>query len=189
MVCPRCILVVNQIHSDIGLNPKSVLLGEIELFEMADDETLQLLNESFLAVGFEILKDPDKQLAEAIKNAIIMKVQQGCIEPHFSLSTYLKSKTFKDYSTLSKVFSALEGFTIEKFFILQKLEKVKELLLYKQMPVKLIAQKLGYSSSQHLSMQFKKVNKISPKEFSNLGAAARKPIDNVGTILKCTKYP
>ena len=179
MVCPRCILVVKQILSGIGVEPKSVLLGEVELHESVDEKTLQLLNKSLLDVGFEILDDPDKQLVDAVKNAIIMKVQQGNIEPHFSLSYYLKSNTLKDYSTLTKVFSAVEGCTIEKFFILQKLEKVKELLLYRQMPVKLIANKLGYSSTQHLSMQFKKVHKLSPKEFVKLGAAGRQSIDNV----------
>lgn len=179
MVCPRCTMLVEQLLTDCGLKAKNVLLGEVELFEKPTDEELQLLSCSLLKVGFELLTEPNKQIVENVKNLIIKKVQEVDLEPHFSLSSYLKSNTLKDYSTLTKLFSEVEGCTIEKYFILQKIEKTKELLLYQQMSISEIATRLGYSSSQHLSMQFKKVTKCSPREYLKQGAAKRKSIDNV----------
>lgn len=179
MVCPRCIMVVNQLLEEVGLQAKAVLLGEVELYEIPDEEQLQQFSAALLKAGFELLFEPHQQLVDKIKNLIIQKVQHGSIEPHFSLSAYLKRTTLKDYSALTKLFSEIEGCTIEKFFILQKIEKAKELLLYKQVTIKEIATTLGYSSCQHLSMQFKKVTGYSPRDFKNVGAPDRKPIDKV----------
>ena len=172
-------MVVKNILAENGLQALSVLLGEVDLKDDPSDEQIKEFQASLLKYGFELLNDPDKQLVEQVKNLIIKKVQQEKIEQHFSLSSYIKTETLKDYSTVTKTFSEVEGCTIEKFFILQKLEKVKELLLYGEMPVNLIAERLGYSSSQHLSMQFKKLTSISPKEFKRLGAVGRKPLDAV----------
>ncbi len=180
MVCPRCIMVVNQLLEEVGLQAKAVLLGEVELYEIPDEEQLQQFSAALLKAGFELLFEPHQQLVDKIKNLIIQKVQHGSIEPHFSLSAYLKRTTLKDYSALTKLFSEIEGCTIEKFFILQKIEKAKELLLYQQVTIKEIATTLGYSSCQHLSMQFKKVTGYSPRDFKNVGAPHRNSIDNVG---------
>ena len=179
MVCPRCILVVENLLTEHHLEAISVLLGEVVLKKDATEEQIKELQVTLMKYGFELLSDPNKQLVEQVKTLIINKVQQAKIEQHFSLSSYIKTETLKDYSTITKTFSEVEGCTIEKFFILQKLEKAKELLLYGELPVNLIADRLGYSSSQHLSMQFKKLTNISPKEFKKLGAIGRKPLDAV----------
>lgn len=181
MVCPRCIIVVKQILAEISCEAKEVLLGEIKLQEELSAEKLRLLTTKLNEVGFELIQDPNQRMVETIKKLIIEKVQSGFIEPHFSVSRYLKKSTLKDYSTLTKVFSEVEGCTIEKFFILQKLEKAKEMLLYGDLAINSIARNLGYSSPQHFSSQFKKIYQYSPKEFKEIGAAARKPIDNVYT--------
>lgn len=181
MVCPRCIMVVKQLLDEGKLKVKSVLLGQVELYKKPDKEQLEHLSRALSEVGFELLTEPHQRLVDKIKTLIIQKVQQGYIERHFSLSSYLKSNTLKDYSALTKVFSETEGCTIEKYFILQKIEKAKELLLYQEVSIGEIATRLGYSSCQHLSMQFKKVTKYSPKEFKAIGAKARHPIDDVIT--------
>jgi AraC family transcriptional regulator len=182
MVCSRCIMVVKQLLEEVGIKTRSVLLGEVELDEKPREEQLQQFNSALLQMGFELLTEPNQQLADKIKTLIIEKIQKGYIEPHFLLSTYLKGNTLKDYSTLTRVFSEMEECTIEKYFILQKVEKAKELLLYRQMTIKEIASNLGYSSCQHLSMQFKKVTGYSPKYFKKYGAKDRKPIDNVTVV-------
>lgn len=179
MVCPRCIMVVKQLLEETGIKAKSILLGEVELYEKPGEEQLRQFNVALLGMGFELLTEPHQQLVEKIKTLMIEKVQKGYIEPHFLLSTYLKSNTLKDYSTLTRVFSEIEGCTIEKYFILQKVEKAKELLLYRRMAIKEIAINLGYSSCQHLSMQFKKATGYTPKDFKKHGAKDRKPIDNI----------
>lgn len=179
MVCPRCVMAVSHLLEEAGLNATSVLLGEVELHSKPDKEQLEQFSAALSNIGFELLTEPNQRLADKIKTLIIQKVHHGRIERHFSLSNYLRNNTLKDYSSLTKVFSEVEGCTIEKYFILQKIEKVKELLLYQETAVSEIATQLGYSSCQHLSMQFKKVAGYSPKEFRLLGAIARHSIDNV----------
>ena len=179
MVCPRCIIVVRQILAEINIEAKDILLGEVELHEELSSEMLQFFTIKLTEVGFELLLEPNQKTVETIKKLIIEKVQSGFIEPHFVLSGFLKRNTLKDYSTLTKVFSACEGCTIERYFILQKLEKAKEMIFYGDMTINNIARNLGYCSPQHFSAQFRKVYKYSPKEFKVTGAAARKPIDNV----------
>jgi AraC-like DNA-binding protein len=85
----------------------------------------------------------------------------------------------KEYSYLSRLFSEVEGITIEQFFIQQKIEKVKEWLVYDELTLSEIAWKLGYSSVAHLSSQFKKVTGLTPSHFKNIGGRQRKPLDQI----------
>lgn len=180
MVCPRCIMSVEQILKENGLQPKSVQLGEVELLKEANKKQLQKLSDELQKVGFELLDDQKTQLIEKIKTLLIEKVQQGNIEEHFSIQKFLSNKILKDYSSLSKLFSEVEGITIEQFFILQKIEKTKEWLTYNELSLSEIAINLGYSSTQHLSNQFKKLTGMTPTAFKSLGAGLRKTIDKIG---------
>lgn len=179
MVCPRCIMAVEQILNDYNIQPKYVRLGEVELASEPTQQMLDQLSKDLFKIGFELLDDQKKQQIEQIKTLIIQKVQQGQVEDHFSISKYLSEKIFKDYSSLSKLFSEVEGVTIEQFFILQKIEKAKEWLIYNEQSLGDIAINLGYSSPQHLSSQFKKLTGMTPSQFKQLGALHRKPLDNV----------
>ena len=106
-------------------------------------------------------------------------MQSGDIEEHFSVSKLINEHIFKDYSSVSKLFSEVEGITIEQFFILQKIEKTKEWLMYDELSLGQIAFQLGYSSTQHLSSQFRKLTGMTPSQFKQIGASHRKPIDGV----------
>lgn len=179
MVCPRCILSVEQILKENKLPVKYVRLGEIELTKNPGKKQLQNLSDDLKKVGFELLDDQKTQLIERVKTLLIQKVQAGNIEEHFSVNKYLTEKIYKDYSSISKLFSGVEGITIEQFFILQKIEKTKEWLIYNELSLNQIAFSLGYSSTQHLSSQFKKLTGMTPTQFKSLGAKHRKPIDGV----------
>lgn len=179
MVCPRCIMSVQNILKENNLQSKYIQLGEIELLKIPGQKQLQKFSEDLNKVGFELLDDQKTQLIEKIKTLLIEKVQQGDIEEHFSLSKFLSKKIFKDYSSASKLFSEVEGITIEQFFILQKIEKVKEWLIYNELSLGEIAFNLGYSSTQHLSSQFKKLTGMTPSKFKSLGAGHRRAIDNI----------
>ena len=179
MVCPRCIMSVENILKENKLEPNYVRLGEIELVKTLNKKQLEELSDDLQKVGFELLDDQKKQVIEKIKNLLVQKVQQGNIEEHFSINKYLSQKVFKDYSSISKLFSEVEGITIEQFFILQKIEKSKEWLIYDELSLGQIAFNLGYSSSQHLSSQFKKLTGMTPTQFKSLGAIHRKAIDHV----------
>lgn len=179
MVCPRCVTSVEQILRKNGLGVKHVRLGEVELSNQPDEITLQRFAHDLRQTGFELLDDQKMQLIEQIKNLLIQKVQSGNVEEHFSVSKYLTEHIFKDYSAISKLFSEVESVTIEQFFILQKIEKTKEWLIYNEQSLGQIAFDLGYSSTQHLSNQFKKLTGMTPSQFKRLGAIQRKPIDSV----------
>jgi len=179
MVCPRCIMSVENILKENKLESKYVQLGEIELLKTPGKKQLQKFSDDLKKVGFELLDDPKTQLIEKIKALLIQKVQNENIEEHFSIHKYLSKRIFKDYSSISKLFSEVEGITIEQFFILQKIEKVKEWLVYNELSLNQIAFNLGYSSTQHLSGQFKKFTGMAPTQFKSLGAEHRKAINDV----------
>jgi AraC family transcriptional regulator len=179
MVCNRCIMVVKQELEKMNLQANHVTMGEVELLKPATDKQLKTLDERLKELGFELLDDQKQKQIEKIKNLLIKKVQSGELEEHFSITTYLTKALNKDYSYISRLFSEVEGITIEQFFLLQKTEKVKELLVYGEMNLSEISYKLGYSSVAHLSSQFKKITGLTPSHFKKLGSSHRKPLDKV----------
>ncbi|HEY5392861.1 MAG TPA: AraC family transcriptional regulator [Hanamia sp.] len=179
MVCPRCIMSVENILSKNNFAVNYVHLGEISLIKNLTEEQLGKLENDLNEVGFEILENQKRQLIEQIKSLLIQKVQQENIEEHFSIFKFLTENIFKDYSSLTKLFSEVEGITIEQFFILQKIEKIKEWLTYNELSLSEIAYKLGYSSVAHLSGQFKKLTGMTPTQFKKLGPFHRNSIDKI----------
>lgn len=179
MVCPRCISSVEQLLEKNSLQAKYVRLGEVELTKEPGKTKLQQFAQDLKETGFELLDDQKMQLIEKVKNLLIQKVQSGNIDEHFSISKYINDNIYKDYSSISRLFSEVEGITIEQFFILQKIEKTKEWLMYDEQSLSQIAFNLGYSSTQHLSNQFKKLTGMTPSQFKQLGASHRKHIDDV----------
>jgi len=179
MVCNRCIMVVEQQYKAAGIQPLQVKMGEVELARTPTKQQLATLDGLLRAVGFEILDDKKQKTIEQIKNFIISKVQSGDIEEHFSLSDFLGKKLHKEYTQLSRLFPEVESITIEQFYILQKIEKVKEWLAYDELTLSEIYWKLGYSSVAHLSAQFKKITGLTPSEFKKLNEKNRNALDKV----------
>jgi AraC family transcriptional regulator len=179
MVCNRCILVVKEQFTKAGIEPASVILGEVELNQPISKERLDQIQKDLATVGFEILDDQRKKQIESAKKLIIEKIQSGDVEEHFILSKFLSQKLIKEYSSLSRLFSEVEGITVEQFFILQKIEKAKEWLTYNELSLSEISWKLGYSSVAHLSAQFKKTTGMTPSEFKKLGLSHRRSLDKI----------
>ena len=177
MVCNRCIMVVKQELEALGLQPLHVSMGEVEPSKQPSAKHMQQLNTRLLQLGFEILDDQKQKQIEKIKSLLIKKVQSGQVEEHFSISAFLSNALHKDYSYISRLFSEVEGTTVEQYFILQKIEKVKELLVYGEENLSEISYRLGYSSVAHLSAQFKKITGFTPSQFKKLGSTQRKPLD------------
>lgn len=167
MVCNRCISAVQAIFDELEIEISNIDLGEVETMNEISDKVLQNLNSKLKSTGFEILEDSSKKQIEKIKNLIIQKISEEDITEEFILTEFLSSELNKDYSAISKLFSQNENVTLEQYFILQKIEKVKELLLYKEFNLTEISLKLGYKSVQHLSNQFKKITGFSPTQFLN----------------------
>lgn len=177
MVCNRCIIAVKNIFKDLNIAVKNIQLGEVETEKNLSKSQLQELSVHLKNIGFEILENQTKKQIEKIKTLIIKKILVLDIAEDFLLSKFLVSKLHKDYSSISKTFSLNENLTLEQYFIFQKIEKVKELLLYNEFTLTEISVKLGYKSVQHLSSQFKNITGFTPSEFKKLKDKNRNPID------------
>jgi len=179
MVCNRCIMAVKSSLVSAGLTPLQVELGEVELEENDIAEVRNQLNQKLQALGFELLDNKKTRTIEKVKNLITDVIQNKNSRLDITLSEYLKQEMYQDYSALSKLFSEVEGITIEKFYILQKVEKVKELLVYDELTLSEIAYRLNYSSAAYLSKQFKKTTGLTASHFKKLRPIKRKPLDEL----------
>jgi AraC-like DNA-binding protein len=179
MVCNRCIMVVRSELDKLGFNTLSVELGEAEIEQELSRDEKQRLTEVLQDLGFDLIDDKKSKLIERIKNLIIALVHEKDSQLKTSLSDYLTANLHHDYHYLSNLFSEVEGTTIEKFFINQKIEKVKELLVYDELSLSEIADRLNYSSVAYLSSQFKRVTGLTPSHFKNIKSIKRKPLDEV----------
>lgn len=179
MVCQRCISAVKTIFEKLEIHPISVELGEVEIFESSIESIYGMLEEELGKQGFEILNSKTSQTIEKIKTLIVDLIQNKNNQLKGSLSDYLAAELHQDYSSISKLFSAVEGKTIEKFYILQKIEKVKELLVYDELSLSEISYRLNYSSAAYLSNQFKKLTGLSPSHFKRLGKSKRNSLHDL----------
>ena len=180
MVCDRCIRVVNEELSKLGYEVKNVSLGEAVINSGKKEVDLDEIKKTLVNNGFDLVDDRNSKLIEKIKVLIIDKIhRQNDKLEKFSFSKYLSNELGVNYSHISSVFSSCESTTIEKFIIKQKIEKVKELLTYDELTLSEIAYKLGYSSVQHLSNQFKQVTGLNPSYFKKIKENKRKPLDHL----------
>jgi len=179
MVCNRCILVVKTELEKMKFHPLDVQLGEAVISEELSRDEVAGLNRRLNEFGFELIDDTRSRLIEKIKNLVIQLIQHGDGRLRVNYSDYIASRLNRDYNYLSHLFSDVEGTTIEKFIINQKIEKVKELLVYNELTLSEIAYSLGYSSVAHLSGQFRKVTGLTPSHFRQIKEKKRKPLDKV----------
>lgn len=180
MVCNRCIMVVRQVFESLDYPPVHISLGEVETATPIENDELDSLREKLTGFGFELIDDTKSQLIEKIKILVIELIRyKNEVEMKVNYSAYIESKLNKDYNYLSNLFSDVTGVTIEKYIINQKIERVKELLVYDELTLSEIAWKLGYSSVSALSAQFKKVTGLTPKHFKHIKDDKRIPLDKV----------
>ncbi len=180
MVCARCIAAVQRVLNDHDVPVKNIELGEIELLEDLPQDRIEALREPLHKQGFELVDDREAALIAKIKSAIVQLVHHnGSNGERVKLSDHLSAVLHKEYSSLASLFSEVEGITIEHFFLLQRLERVKELIKYGELTMSEIAFETGFSSVAHLSAQFKKLTGMTPTAFKDLGVG-RLPLDQVG---------
>jgi AraC-like DNA-binding protein len=180
MVCPRCIKVVKEEFEKLNISLLHVELGKVSTSGEPSSEQIKAIRKTLSENGFELIDDKKSKIIESIKTTIIEIIHHSAKVPDtVNSSDYIASTLGYDYSYLSNLFSSVEGITIEKYIINQKIEKVKELLVYDELTLSEISYQLGYSSVQHLSNQFKKVTGLTPSHFKKLKENKRKPLDTV----------
>ncbi|WP_203558453.1 AraC family transcriptional regulator [Bacteroides sp. 519] len=179
MVCNRCIMVVREEFKKLGIEPIQVELGIVETATPLTAHQRESIKSALNPLGFELIDDKRIRIIEQVKNAIIELIYTKNGDLKVNLSDYLAAKVHHDYSYISNLFSEIENTTIEKYFIAQKTERVKELLVYDELSLSEIADLLNYSSTAHLSTQFKKVTGLTPSHFKKVKENKRKPLDQV----------
>jgi len=172
-------MVVKNELETLGLNPIVVELGEVEIKEDNINDIKERLLKRLNSIGFDLIDDKKSKTIEKIKTLIIELIYNKSNNLSTNLSDYLSNSLLQDYNTLSNLFTEVENTTIEKFYINQKIEKVKELLTYNELTLNEIAFQLNYSSTAHLSNQFKKITGFSPSYFKQLKEKKRKQIDDL----------
>ena len=177
MVCQRCILTVETVLKDLNVPFIKVVLGEVDLVQDLSANQLKEVDKAFVKLGFELIETRVNKIIEDIKKRVLEYLQEGIPDRKRRLSSFITKALHYDYSYLSDLFSSIEGLTIEKYFIIQRIEKVKELIVYDQLSLTEIAYETGFSSVHHLSGQFKKETGINASHFKKIGAARRKSID------------
>lgn len=180
MVCDRCKMAVNQTLLAAGLHPLEVNLGVARVEENVSDEVKHdVLAPRLKALGFELLDDRRRQTIEQIKAAIIKLVHYRENNSSLNLSDFLQHELHQEYSTLSKLFSEVTSMTIERYYIEQRIERVKELLTYDELSLTQIALQMNYSSTAYLSNQFKQVTGMTPSAFKKLQGKGRRSLDKI----------
>ena len=179
MVCDRCKMAVSQTLQQVGLHPAKVELGEVSIEEDPSFVQLSTLRAALKELGFELLDDRRQQIIDHIKSALIRLVHYHDNQSSTNLSDYLSSELRQDYSALSKLFSEVEGKTIERYYIELRIERVKEFICYDELTLTQIALRMNYSSVAYLSSQFKSVTGMTPSQFKSMKGNLRTPLDKL----------
>lgn len=181
MVCQRCIMTVEGILNKTAIPFQKVTFGEVYIQHPLTDKQKEVLKTELELVGFELIDNHTTEIIEKAKQLIIKKArnEDDTKDVKLNLSKFLSDNLNYEYTHISSMFSAIEGRTIEQYFIEQRIEKAKELLVYGQLTLSEIAYELNYSSVAHLSGQFKKITGLTPSYYKEVGAAKRKALDKV----------
>ncbi len=179
MVCPRCLRAVKDIFEALDIKYNSIILGEVEVENPIDVELKKELQIKLEAIGFSLINDRKSQLIERMKALVIDKVHHSDTNENIKWPTYITNKLHLDYKYLSSLFSSVESITLEQYIINQKIERIKELIVYDELTLSEIAFKLNYSSVAYLSNQFKKVTGMTPTQFKRVVNKNRKSLDDL----------
>jgi len=181
MVCNRCIKVVREELEKLDYTIKKIELGEVVLTSDKKKFQLDKIKKSLEENGFEVIDSRNANIIERVKILIIKLIHHNSTENQSDINLHdeIINEAGLSYQYVSSLFSSMEGITIEKFIIHQKIEKVKELIVYDELILSEIAYRLGYSSVQHLSNQFKRITGLSPSYFKKLKSKKRKPLDRI----------
>jgi YesN/AraC family two-component response regulator len=179
MVSNRCKIAVKDELKKLGLHFIVVDLGEVEIMENLNSEKREMLKRGLLDSGLELMDDKKAILIEKIKNIIVQMIHHSDENIKINFSDYLSEKLDHNYTYLANLFSEVQGTTIEQYIISNKVERIKELMIYDEHNITEIAWKMGYSSVAHLSSQFKKVTGLSPSHFKKLKDKRRNSIEDI----------
>lgn len=168
MVNYQSISVVKHELTKLGFHPINVAMGEAELYEKINKNKLAQINTCLKSRGFELLDPKRSKMMEQIKMIIIAQIHYPMEKIRVNFSSLLSQKLRQDYSFLNRLFSEIEGMAIDQYIIVQRIEKVKELLIYSDLTSDQIADLMNFNSVPHMASQFKKLTGLTPQVFKML---------------------
>lgn len=178
MVCDRCIKSVKSILTDLNLDFLEIELGKVRLTNELNDKKHAELSRKLIEEGFELMVDIETQLILGVKYIVIMEIHNNANRrKNNSFGSLISQQLEVKYSYISKLFSRVEGRTIENFIISQKIERAKELMSYGELNISEVSYELSYSSPQHFARQFKNQTGMTPTEFKTNGS--RQKLDKI----------
>ncbi|HAT62913.1 MAG TPA: AraC family transcriptional regulator [Prevotella sp.] len=179
MVCDRCKMAVDRVLREQGFHPTSIELGVVHIDDVPNKKQLDNVQHELKNIGFELLDDHRQQIINNIKSVIIKLVHYQDNNTLLNMSDFVAKECHHDYSALSKLFSEVTGITLERYYIEQRVERVKELIKYDEQTLTEIAVRMNYSSTAYLSSQFKSVTGMTPSHFKLLKGNTRKSLDEI----------
>jgi len=179
MVSIRCKMLVRSELEKLGLHIRTVELGEADIEEDISQTMWEELHQRLKKSGIELMDDKKSILIEKIKKVVIELVHYSEEPLTINFSEYLSQKLSHNYTYLANLFSESQGITIEHFLIVHRIERVKELLIYDELNISEIAYKMHYSSTAHLSNQFKKITGLTPSFFKGLRDKKRTALEDI----------
>lgn len=179
MVCPRCVSAVSQILEELNITYKTIKLGEVELVSALNGSEKEKMSKKLQNSGFSLIDDRKSQLIEQMKTLVVNKIHHSSSELNIKWADYVSDNMHLDYKYLSALFSSVESITFEQYIINQKIERVKELIVYDELTLSEIAFKMNYSSVAYLSNQFKKLTGMTPSEFKKSIDKNRRFLDEI----------
>ena len=179
MVCLRCKLAVKNILQELEIEYTKVELGNITLKNELTSDKLALVGVLLEEIGLELVNRKVNRVVNKVTTLLVELVQSVNISRDFSFSVYISEKVSKNYVYVAYLFSKQENITLEQYFLLLKIEKVKELLIDGEYNLTIISKKMGYSSVSHLSAHFKRATGLTPKAFKANSTGLRKELDKL----------
>ena len=188
MVSNRCKLAVKEELKKMGLHFIVVDLGEVEIMEELTFEQREQLQGGLSGSGLELMDDKRAMLIEKVQNVITEMIHHSEEIPKVNYSDYISRKLNYDYTYISNLFSEVKGITIQQYIIINKIERVKELIVYDELNLTEISYRMHYSSVAHLSNQFKKVTGFTPTHYKNLKDKHRRSLEDIGVDKQAANF-
>ena len=179
MVSIRCKMILKQELENLGLDYRSIELGEVEITRTLEPYEIEKLKIALLKSGLELMDDKKAIWIEKVKNVVIEMIHYSDELPKQKNSVYISQKIHLNYNQISSLFSETTGITLEHYIIVHKIEKAKELILYDELNLSEIADKLGYKNVSHLSSQFKTITGNTPSFYKHLKYKRRTPLEDL----------
>ncbi|MDQ1770124.1 helix-turn-helix domain-containing protein [Labilibaculum sp. A4] len=180
MVCNCCVRILSMSLKENSIQVDKIRLGMATITYDTDELDMEKINSIIQENGMELVVGHEQKIVERIKTAVIELIHQmNNADSIVQKSEYLVGKLGLSYQQLSKIFSRHESITLERFIILNKIERIKELIDQEEYTLSEIAFLMDYSSVQYLSNQFHKITGLSVSEYKKNKEDNKKPLHSL----------